>query len=72
LSSAFTQPHEEKGATFNISISSGMGIRCRSRKNKGQAVHSRIMRDFPGFWIVFKNGVIWLEFLKYSKSDSQF
>ena len=26
------------GRTLNISISSGMGIRCRSRKNKGQAI----------------------------------
>jgi len=25
------------GAILNISISPGMGIRCRSRKNKGQA-----------------------------------
>ena len=27
-----------EGPTLNISISSGMGIRCCSRKNKGQAL----------------------------------
>ena len=36
LAIIFNHSYKGMGTTLNISISSGMGIRCRSRKNKAQ------------------------------------